>query len=241
MTPVIDVHKLRKVYDIDGVKTVALAEATFQVMPGEFVAIMGPSGSGKSTMMQILGLLDRATSGHYLLNGKQTEGLSDDQLAHLRNRELGFVFQAFYLLPRTTVYQNVELPLLYSDVPAAERQTRVLAALSSVFLEHRIDHYSNQLSGGEKQRVAIARALVTNPTLIFADEPTGNLDSKSGQQVMRILQKLNNEGKTIILVTHETDTANHGTRILRMKDGLIVEDTPIKNRSIAEDGTDLRK
>jgi putative ABC transport system ATP-binding protein len=241
MVPVIDVHKLRKVYDVDGVKTVALSDATFQVMPGEFVAIMGPSGSGKSTMMQILGLLDRATSGRYLLNGKKTEGLSDDQLAHLRNRELGFVFQAFYLLPRTTVYQNVELPLLYSDVPADERQKRVLAALNSVFLEHRIDHYSNQLSGGEKQRVAIARALVTNPTLIFADEPTGNLDSKSGQQVMRILQKLNNEGKTIILVTHETDTANHGTRILRMKDGLIVEDSPIKERTIAEDGTDLRK
>lgn len=234
-------NNLTKIYENEGVETRALVGATFRVKQGEFVAIMGPSGSGKSTLMQILGLLDRSTGGTYELSGINVEKLPDDELAILRNERIGFVFQAFNLLPRTTVAENVELPLLYSDKPTGNDKEKVDRALLSVSMEHRRDYLSNQLSGGEKQRVAIARALVNDPDIIFADEPTGNLDSKSGLQVMKILQQLNQQGKTIILVTHETATAEHAQRILRMHDGEIVADEQVLQRRNALDATDLIK
>lgn len=237
----LEIKNLTKTYESDGVRTEALKEASFMVEPGEFVAIMGPSGSGKSTLMQILGLLDRATSGQYILAGEDVTELTDDELALLRNERLGFVFQSFNLLPRTSVFENVELPLLYARKLPGDAKARVDAALLAVSMEHRAQYFSNQLSGGEKQRVAIARALVNNPDIIFADEPTGNLDSKSGLQVMKILQKLNNEGKTIILVTHETATAEHASRILRMLDGTVVSDEKVVARRNALDATDLIK
>ncbi len=229
----IEVEGLAKIYDNEGVKTTALTGATFRIEKGEFVAIMGPSGSGKSTLMQVLGLLDRATGGAYFLEGKDVTKFSDDQLAVLRNKKIGFVFQSFNLLPKTSVAENVELPLLYDQEMNSSNEKLVEGALRAVDMLHRKDYLSNQLSGGEKQRVAIARALVNNPEIIFADEPTGNLDSKSGLQVMAILQALNEEGHTIILVTHETSTAEHGKRILLMKDGQIVSDTPVQNRRFA--------
>lgn len=234
-------HNLTKTYENEGVETRALIGASFAVKEGEFVAIMGPSGSGKSTLMQILGLLDRSTEGTYELAGINVEQLSDDELAILRNEKIGFVFQAFNLLPRTTVAENVELPLLYSEQSYGNTKEKVDQALLSVSMEHRRDYLSNQLSGGEKQRVAIARALVNDPDIIFADEPTGNLDSKAGLQVMKILQTLNREGKTIILVTHETATAEHAERILRMHDGEIVSDERVLERRNALDATDLIK
>jgi putative ABC transport system ATP-binding protein len=237
----LEIKNLIKTYESDGVRTEALKEASFAVEPGEFVAIMGPSGSGKSTLMQILGLLDRATSGEYILAGEDVTELTDDELALLRNERIGFVFQSFNLLPRTSVFENVELPLLYASKLPADAKARVDAALLAVSMDHRAEYFSNQLSGGEKQRVAIARALVNNPDIIFADEPTGNLDSKSGLQVMKILQRLNNEGKTIILVTHETATAEHASRILRMLDGTLVSDEKVKARRNALDATDLIK
>lgn len=237
----ISVTNLQKVYDNEGVRTQALDAASFDIEKGEFVSIMGPSGSGKSTLMQVLGLLDRPTGGEYLLDGKDVNGFSDDELARLRNKKIGFVFQAFNLLPKTTVFENIELPLLYDDDILESNDARVKAALEAVGLSHRIEYFSNQLSGGEKQRVAIARALVNDPEIIFADEPTGNLDSKSGLQVMRILQQLNDAGRTIILVTHETFTAEHGKRMLRMMDGCIVEDIPIENRRFARGEEELLK
>lgn len=225
---------LEKIYDNDGVRTVGLAQATFSIEAGEFLAIMGPSGSGKSTLMQVLGLLDRATAGDYWLDGKHIAEFSDDELAALRNKKIGFVFQSFNLLPKTSVSDNVELPLLYDNHPEKDNRERVRSALTAVGMQHRANHLSNQLSGGEKQRVAIARALVNDPDIIFADEPTGNLDSKSGLQVMAILQKLNDTGKTVVLVTHETATAEHAKRILLMIDGKIVSDTPVTNRKFAD-------
>ncbi|HRY82901.1 MAG TPA: ABC transporter ATP-binding protein [Candidatus Moranbacteria bacterium] len=237
----IQVKNLCMVYENEGVKTPALCGANFVVEKGEFLSIMGPSGSGKSTLMQVLGLLDRPTEGKYLLEGKDAAKFSDDTLAKVRNKKIGFVFQSFNLLPRTSVFENVELPLLYDQEPDGINQEKVMHALKSVGMEHREKYLSNQLSGGEKQRVAIARALVNNPEIIFADEPTGNLDSKSGLQVMKILQKLNDEGHTIILVTHETYTAEHAKRILYMKDGEIVADDPVKNRRIAQDGETILK
>ncbi len=231
---------LEKVYDNEGVKTRALSKATLHVEKGEFIAIMGPSGSGKSTLMQILGLLDRPTGGHYLLESRDVLALSDDELAKLRNSVVGFVFQAFNLLPKTSVAENVELPLLYDTNPLESNQKRVEEALRAVGMLHRKDYLSNQLSGGEKQRVAIARALVNNPDIIFADEPTGNLDSKSGLQVMAILQELNAAGKTIILVTHETSTAEHAKRIILMKDGEIVDDRLVATRRFAHGETILK-
>ncbi|MDP2838202.1 MAG: ABC transporter ATP-binding protein [Candidatus Moranbacteria bacterium] len=230
----IRVHNLEKIYDNDGVKTRALTGASFVIEKGEFLSIMGPSGSGKSTLMQVLGLLDRATGGTYELDGKDVTQFSDNELARLRNKKIGFVFQAFNLLPKTTVAENVELPLLYDDKIVESNQERVRAALEAVDMLHRADYLSNQLSGGEKQRVAIARALVNNPEIIFADEPTGNLDSKSGLQVMTILQRLNQAGRTIILVTHETSTAEHARRILSMKDGEIVNDQLVAGRRFAD-------
>ncbi len=236
----ISVNNLEKVYANEGAETRALDSVSFSIEAGEFVSIMGPSGSGKSTLMQILGLLDRSTGGEYLLDGKDINAFDDDQLAILRNKKIGFVFQAFNLLPKTTVFENVELPLLYDDEMLENNDARVDAALAAVNMSHRAQYFSNQLSGGEKQRVAIARALVNNPEIIFADEPTGNLDSKSGLQVMRILQDLNAKGKTIILVTHETFTAEHAKRILRMVDGKIVSDEIVKTRRFAE-GENLLK
>lgn len=241
--PLIQVENLCKVYDNEGVKTQAVCGVNFVVEEGDFVAIMGPSGSGKSTLMQILGFLDRPTGGEYFFDGKNTNEFSDDYLADLRNKKIGFIFQTFNLLPRTTVFENVELPLLYDHkVIGRDRsnEEKIQEALRSVMMEHRIKYLSNQLSGGEKQRVAIARALVNNPSLIFADEPTGNLDSKSGTQIMKILQKLNDEGKTIILVTHETFTARHAKRILYVKDGNIISDEIVKERRIAKDGEMLK-
>ena len=237
----IEARQLAKTYDSEGVETPALQDATFSIAQGEFVSIMGPSGSGKSTLMHILGLLDRATDGKYYLEDRDVSGLSDDELARLRNETLGFVFQAFNLLPRTSVFENVELPLLYDRKDHEDTESRVMAALQAVNMEHRARYLSNQLSGGEKQRVAIARALVNNPKIIFADEPTGNLDSKSGLQVMRIFQKLNEEGHTIIWVTHETFTAEHAKRILRMVDGKIVSDEPVTNRRLADQEAVLLK
>jgi len=238
----IKVRDLSKTYENEGVQTKAVRGVTFEVQAGEFVAIMGPSGSGKSTLMQILGFLDKPTEGEYLFEGKDTSKLDDDQRADIRNKKVGFVFQSFNLLARTSVYENVELPLLY-DHRINNLKTnakKIKKALASVMLEHRTDYLSNQLSGGEKQRVAIARALVNDPDVIFADEPTGNLDSKSGIQIMKILQQLNNRGKTIILVTHETYTAQHAKRIIQVIDGKIEKDIPVANRKIAHDGEALK-
>jgi len=237
----IAVEGLEKVYASEGVETRALCAASFVIQRGEFLSIMGPSGSGKSTLMQVLGLLDRATAGRYLLDDKDVSGFTDDELARLRNKKIGFIFQALNLLPKTTVSENVELPLLYDETSEASNEDRVRGALEAVNMLHRADYLSNQLSGGEKQRVAIARALVNNPEIIFADEPTGNLDSKAGLQVMAILQALNAAGRTIILVTHETSTAEHAKRILRMVDGEIVADGPVVNRRIASKENELLK
>jgi putative ABC transport system ATP-binding protein len=240
-TPLIEVKNLCKTYDNEGVKTSAVCGDSFDIQKGEFVAIMGPSGSGKSTLMQLLGFLDRPSEGEYFFEGKNAQSFSDDELAKIRNQKVGFVFQSFNLLPRTTVFENVELPLLYDKGETKDEiKKKVTEALGAVSMEHRTNYLSNQLSGGEKQRVAIARALVNNPDVIFADEPTGNLDSKSGIEVMKILQKLNRDGHTIILVTHETFTAEHAQRILYMKDGNIVADDPVKNRRLAQDGELLK-
>jgi len=240
----IRVENLSKTYGEGEVKTHALRGASFTIEKGEFVSIMGPSGSGKSTLMQILGLLDSASEGEYFFEGTDVTKFSEDEKAKIRNKKLGFVFQSFNLLPRTTVYENVELPLLYDEKKVeslADNSGKIKKALEAVGIAHRVDYLSNQISGGEKQRVAIARALVNEPEVIFADEPTGNLDSKSGLQVMKILQDLNEQGHTIILVTHETYTAQHAKRILYMKDGQLVADDEVKNRKIADRENDLLK
>jgi putative ABC transport system ATP-binding protein len=235
----ISIHDLKKEYVSGDVVTKVLHGLSFDIAKGEFVSIMGPSGSGKSTLMHIMGLLDRASSGQYLLEGKDVTSLDDNALAKFRNDKIGFVFQAFNLLPRTTVLENVKLPLIYSD-HRHDADAQAKKVLESVGLGHRLHYYTNQISGGEKQRVAIARALVNEPSVIFADEPTGNLDSKSGTQIMEILQKLNDAGNTIILVTHETYTAEHAKRILRIKDGLIVSDEVVASRRLATDGELLK-
>jgi putative ABC transport system ATP-binding protein len=210
----------------ENIETTALKGVSFSIEKGEFVAIIGPSGSGKSTLMHILGCLDTPTSGHYSFGKKDVSELSDDQLAEIRKRKIGFVFQTFNLLPRATVLRNVTLPLVYSGVPEKEREDVARAVLrSSAFPEEFWEHLSNQLSGGMMQRVAIARALVNNPLLILADEPTGNLDSKTGEIVLETFEKLNREGRTIILVTHEKYIAERAKRIISLKDGQIIEDT----------------
>lgn len=226
MPSLIEVRNLCKTYISGEVKTRALCEANFKIEKGEFVAIMGPSGSGKSTLMQILGLLDKATGGEYLFQGKNIENYSEDEISEIRNQEIGFVFQSFNLLPKTSVYENVELPLLYSSVQQNKQENidKIKKALEAVGLDHRMNYLSNEISGGQKQRVAIARALVNNPSIIFADEPTGNLDSKTGKDIMKIFKDLNQEGKTIILVTHEESIAKYARRIIKVEDGKIAKD-----------------
>ena len=222
----IQIKNLAKTYNNDGVETKALREATFSIKTGEFIAIMGPSGSGKSTLMQLLGFLDKKTGGSYFFKDKNVENYSDDELSSIRNQEVGFVFQAFNLLPRTSVYENVELPLLYNTqkINQQENKARINKALKAVNLEYRAEHLSNQISGGQKQRAAIARALVNDPSVIFADEPTGNLDSKSGEAIMEIFKNLNKKGKTVILVTHEESIAKYAQRIIKVEDGKITKD-----------------
>lgn len=233
--PLVEVHNLKKTYITEGVSTPVLHGVSFSIEKGEFVAIMGPSGSGKSTLLQILGFLDQHTSGDYIFLGKKANEYSSDEVAKIRNQKLGFVFQAFNLLSRTNVLENVKLPLLYSDIPEREWDSLARSAIEAVGLSHRIDHEPAQLSGGEKQRVAIARALVCKPDIIFADEPTGNLDSKSGKAVMEIIQNLNDKGHTVLLITHETSTALHARRIIHIKDGLIESDTEVTDRRRASE------
>ena len=222
-TPLIAFTDLTRTFGTGDAETHALRGVTETVQEGEFVAIMGASGSGKSTLMHILGLLDHQTSGSYELEGRDTKLLTGDERAHLRNEKIGFVFQSFHLLARTSVLNNVLLPLDYSRVPKAEQRSRAQDALAKVELSHRTEHLPNQLSGGEKQRTAIARALVNNPKILFADEPTGNLDSKTGSTVMNVLAELHKAGHTIIIVTHEEETAQYAKRRIRLRDGEIMK------------------
>ncbi len=241
-TPLIEIKDLCKSYENDGVVTPVLFDINLKIEKGEFVAIMGPSGSGKSTLMHILGFLDMQSSGQYLFQGKPTMSMDDDALARIRATRVSFVFQAFNLLPRTTVLQNVLLPLVYHPtIKESERMPRAIKAIKEVNLTERKDYLSSQLSGGQKQRVAIARALVTDPDVIFADEPTGNLDSASGVAIMAALQALNESGHTIILVTHESATAAHAKRIIRLRDGRIESDLTDFKRMIATGSMDLLK
>ncbi|MFH1564824.1 MAG: ABC transporter ATP-binding protein [bacterium] len=229
----IEIKDLKKEFVNEEIVTKILHGISLTIKEGEFVSIMGPSGSGKSTLMHILGFLDKLTAGVYKYKGNDVNEFSDEELADFRNREVGFVFQSFNLLPRTTVFDNVKLPLTYSKkIKDSEKNDRVKEVIEAVGLSHRLNNFSNQLSGGEKQRVAIARALVNKPSVIFADEPTGNLDSKSGAQIMDLIEKLNDEGKTIIVVTHEQDTAQHAKRVVKLKDGLIIGDYVVAERSL---------
>lgn len=220
----IHVKDLEKVYQMGAEQVRALRGVSMEIVRGEYVAIMGPSGSGKSTLMNILGCLDTPTSGMYELNGEVVSQLSDDDLARIRNREIGFVFQTFNLLPRADALHNVELPLIYRGIPGKERRHLSVAALESVGLGDRMHHRPNELSGGQRQRVAIARALVNSPSIILADEPTGNLDSKTGEEIMEVFDRLNHDGHTIIVVTHEEHIAAHSKRIVRLRDGQIESD-----------------
>jgi len=236
-TPVISIKNLTKTYQMGDISVHALRSISLDIGEGEFVSVIGPSGSGKSTLMHILGCLDQPTSGNYFLNGKDVSHLSDDEVSSVRNKQIGFVFQGFNLLTRTSALENVELPMLYDPkgtIPAAERKARAMAALAAVGLKGREDHHPNQLSGGQQQRVAIARALLNNPSMLLADEPTGNLDSRTSVEVMNIFQKLKEErGITIVLITHEHDVAAYGTRIVSFKDGQILSDVPNESRRMA--------
>lgn len=219
---IISVKNVSKIYNTGEIETVALDDISFNINKGEFVAIMGPSGSGKSTLMHILGALDTPTSGSYILDGEEVAKLTDDELADIRNRKIGFVFQAFNLLPRTSALKNVMLPMMYAGIPKEERFNIAEKYLKMVGLSDRINHTSNQLSGGQQQRVAIARALVLNPAIILADEPTGNIASSQAEEIMNIFKKLNNEGHTILMITHELDIATHAGRIIHIKDGKVI-------------------
>ena len=245
--PLIDIADIGRKYVIGSETIHALKSVTLQIKKGEFVALMGPSGSGKSTLMNILGCLDTPTRGAYILNGINVSEMTDDELAEVRNKEIGFVFQTFNLLPRSTSLDNVALPLVYAGYSKGERSEMAQKALESVGLGNRVDHKPNELSGGQRQRVAVARALINNPSIILADEPTGNLDTKTSIEIMELLEEIHSNGNTIILVTHEEDIAQHAHRIVRMRDGLIEDDYPntdIKNVSprlaaLREKGTDF--
>ena len=224
MSPVLEVKNLCKVYDLDTVSIKAVCGVNLVINKGDFIAVTGKSGSGKSTLMHMLGLLDTPSSGEIILNGKNTKGLNEKELAEVRNKEIGFVFQSFNLLQRTSVLENVILPLVYSKVPAKKHKELALKAIEQVGLTKRLTNKSNELSGGEKQRVAIARALINDPAIIFADEPTGNLDSKTGDEIVKMIIDLNNKGKTIILVTHDEDLAKIAKRQIILRDGEIVDE-----------------
>lgn len=224
MASLLKLEQVSKTYQMDGVKVEALKNISFNVSQGEFLVVMGPSGSGKSTLMHLIGLLDRPTGGQIFLNGKAVGELSEKEQARLRNKEIGFVFQFFNLLERTSALDNVRLPLFYAGVKPREQEKRAKEALEQVGLGHRLTHYPSQLSGGERQRVAIARALVNSPSLILADEPTGNLDSKSGQEIMEIIASLHREGRTVILITHDASLTRYGQRLIVIKDGEILEE-----------------
>jgi putative ABC transport system ATP-binding protein len=237
MPPVISVRNLVKTYVVGEVEVRALRGVNLEVQTGEFLAVTGPSGSGKSTFMHIIGCLDRPTSGQYFLDGKDVSRMSKDALADVRNTKIGFVFQGFNLLSRTTALDNVELPLLYrGGLKTAERHRRALKALEAVGLKDRADHHPNQLSGGQQQRVAIARALINEPSILLADEPTGNLDTKTSIEVMGIFQQLNRERNiTVVLITHEHDIAEYGTRTASFRDGVVVKDDPVARRRVAQE------
>jgi putative ABC transport system ATP-binding protein len=222
----IDIRDITKVYEMGEEKVHALSGVTLSVSKGEYIAIMGPSGSGKSTLMNLIGCLDTPSSGSYILNGREVATMTDDELAAIRNQEIGFVFQTFNLLPRTTALQQVELPLVYSGLARKERRERAVKALAAVNLSDRMGHQPSEMSGGQRQRVAIARALINNPSILLADEPTGNLDSATGIEIMALFDQLNGRGNTIVLVTHEEDIAAHARRILRLRDGKILSDGP---------------
>lgn len=232
-TALIDIHEMTRTYMMGHQRVDALRGVSLSIQRNEYVAIMGPSGSGKSTLMNMLGCLDTPSSGTYYLNGSDVSKLSDDELAGVRNREIGFVFQTFNLLPRSTCLSNVELPLIYAGMPADERRKRAIDMLESVNLGDRIYHKPNELSGGQRQRVAVARALINNPSIILADEPTGNLDSKTGVEIMKLFEKLYLSGNTIIVVTHEEEIAAHARRIVRLRDGLLESDKPVENPTLA--------
>jgi putative ABC transport system ATP-binding protein len=220
----IKVAKLSKIYKIGEIETIALDSVSFEIKKGEFVAIMGPSGSGKSTLMHLLGILDMPTSGEYILDGQKVSQLSEDESADVRNKKIGFIFQAFNLLPRTTAIQNVMLPMRYANIPKEERLEKAIKFLKMVGLENRLNHTTNQLSGGQQQRVAIARGLAMDPAILLADEPTGNIASNQADEIMDIFKKLNNEGHTIIMITHEPDIANRAKRIIHIRDGKLEKD-----------------
>jgi putative ABC transport system ATP-binding protein len=229
----IDIRDITKAYTMGAEQVNALSGVTLGVERGEYVGIMGPSGSGKSTLMNLIGCLDTPTSGSYILNGREVARMSDDELAAIRNQEIGFVFQTFNLLPRTTALQQVELPLVYSGLSRKDRRERAVRALEAVGLGDRMNHQPNEMSGGQRQRVAIARALINNPSILLADEPTGNLDSATGSEIMTLFDELNSRGNTIVLVTHEEDIAAHARRIVRLLDGKIREDMPNPRRVVA--------
>ena len=233
MEPVIDIADVWKTYQM-GVETVhALRGCTLSVQPGEYVAIMGPSGSGKSTLMNIIGCLDIPSRGVYRLEGQDVGTLSDDALAHVRNRQIGFVFQTFNLLPRQNCLENVELPLVYAGVPRAERRERAAEALTQVGLGDRLTHRPNELSGGQRQRVAVARALVNRPAILLADEPTGNLDTSTSEEIMRLFERLARAGNTLVVVTHEDDIAAHARRVVRLRDGVVETDDAVASPRLA--------
>lgn len=230
----IEITDIEKIYKMGGETVRALDKVSLKIQEGEFTSIMGPSGSGKSTLMNILGLLDRFDSGRYLLNGTDVSDLSDAELAGIRNKEIGFVFQSFNLMARMNVLENVMLPLVYGKVPYKERRRRATEALEKVGLGNRLEHLTNEISGGQKQRVAIARAIVNEPSVLMADEPTGNLDSKTTEDIMRIFQELNDEGTTIVMVTHEPEMAEYTKRIVHFKDGVMKKDEQLTPKRISK-------